>query len=130
MALAALLLATAPLTLGAPVAHAATTTLSPVADSYVRADQPTVNFGTETSLRVDGDPVSVSYLRFNVEGVTGLVTKATLKVVSPISSTTPINAKSVADTTWTETGVTYNTAPAVGATVASDTPSMTNDVLS
>ena len=49
MALAVLLLATASLTLGAPVAHAATITLSPVADSYVRADQPTTNFGTATA---------------------------------------------------------------------------------
>jgi hypothetical protein len=131
MALAALLLATASLTFGASVAHAATNTLSPVADSYVRADQPTVNFGTATSLRVDGDPVTVSYLKFDVQGLATAPTRATLKVVSPISSTTPINAKSVADTTWTETGVTYNNAPAVGQTpVASDTPSTTNDVLS
>jgi hypothetical protein len=130
MALAALLLATASLILGAPAAHAATITLSPVADSYVRADQPTVNFGTATSLRVDNDPVSVSYLKFDVQGLTGAPTKATLKVVSPIASTTPINAKSVADTTWTETGVTYNNRPPVGATLASDTPSTTNDVLS
>ena len=107
---------TASLTLGTPVAHATTITLAPVADSYVRADQPTVNFGTATSLRVDGDPVSVSYLKFDVQGLTTAPTRATLKVVSPISSTTPINAKSVADTTWTETGVTYNNAPAVGQT--------------
>jgi Calcineurin-like phosphoesterase len=130
MALAALLLATASLTLGAPAAHAATTTLSPVADSYVRADQPTTNFGTATSLRVDGEPLSVSYLKFDVQGLTTAPTRATLKVVSPISSTTPINAKSVADTTWTETGLTHNNAPAVGAALASDTPSTTNDVLS
>jgi hypothetical protein len=129
MVLAALLLATASLTLGAPAAHAATITLSPVADSYVRADQPTANFGTTTSLRVDNDPVSVSYLKFDVQGLTAAPTRATLKVVSPISSTTPINAKSVADTTWTETGVTYNNAPPVGASLASDTPSTTNDVL-
>jgi hypothetical protein len=130
MALAALLLATASITLGAPVAHAATITLSPVADSYVRADQPTVNFGTATSLRVDGDPVSVSYLKFDVQGLTGTVTQASLKVVSPISSTTPINAKSVADTAWTETGLTYNNAPAVGVTIASVTPRTTNAVMS
>jgi Calcineurin-like phosphoesterase len=130
VALAALLLATASFTLGAPVAHAATTTLSPVADSYVRADQPTANFGTLETLRVDGDPVSVAYLKFDVQGLTTAPTRATLKVVSPISSTTPINAKSVADTTWTETGLTYNNAPAVGGTVASDTPTTTNDVLS
>ena len=132
MALAALLLATASLTLGAPVAHAATLTLSPVADSYVDADLPTQNqnFGSDTSLKVDGSPVRVSYLKFDVQGLTTAPTRATLKVVSPIASTTPINVKSVANTTWTETGVTYNNAPAVGATVASATPTTTNSVLS
>jgi Calcineurin-like phosphoesterase len=130
MALGALLLATASLTLGAPVAHAATITLSPIADSYVMADQPDTNFGTADVLRIDGSPVSVAYLKFNVQGITTAPTQATLKVVSPISSTTPINAKPVADTTWTETGVTYNNRPAIGGTVASDTPTTTNDVLS
>jgi Calcineurin-like phosphoesterase len=129
MAPAALLLATASLTLAAPLAHAATITLSPVADSYVMADQPTANFGTATSLRIDGSPVAVAYLKFDVQGLTTAPTKATLKVVSPISSTTPINAKS-ADNAWTETGLTYNNRPAIGQNpVASDTPSTTNDVL-
>ena len=130
IALAALLLATASLTLGAPVAHAATVTLSPVADSDVMADQPTANFGTATSLRIDGSPVAVAYLKFDVQGLAAAPTRATLKVVSPISSTTPINAKSVADTTWTETGLTYNNAPARGGTVASATPPAPNSVLS
>jgi len=130
VALAAVLFATVSLTLAAPVAHAATTTLSPVADSYVKADDPTRNFGTETSLRIDGSPVAVAYLKFDVQGLTTAPTRATLKVVSPISSTTPINAKSVADTTWTETGLTYNNAEAPGATVASATPSAPNSVLS
>jgi Calcineurin-like phosphoesterase len=132
MALAALLLATASLTLAAPAAHAATITLSPVADSHVMADQPDANFGTATSLRIDGSPISVAYLKFDVQGLTAAPTSATLKVVSPVSSTTPINAKSVTDTipTWTETGVTYNHRPAVGGTVASVTPSTTNAVMS
>src|SRR5215204_2664982 len=129
-ALAALLLGTGWLTLVAPLSHAASTTLAPVADSHVQADAPTTNFGTATSLRIDGDPVSKAYLKFDVQGLSTAPTRATLKVVSPISSTTPINAKSVTDTTWTETGVTYNNAPAVGATVASATPSATNSVLS
>jgi hypothetical protein len=129
-ALAALLLGTGWLTFVAPISHAASTTLAPVADSHVQADAPTTNFGTATSLRIDGDPVSKAYLKFDVQGLSTAPTRATLKVVSPISSTTPINAKSVTDTTWTETGVTYNNAPAVGATVASATPSATNSVLS
>ena len=117
--------------LGAPISHAATTTLTPVADSHVQADcrRPQTT-ARRTSLRIDGDPVSKAYLKFNVQGLTTAPTRATLKVVSPISSTTPINVKSVADTTWTETGVTYNNAPAIGATVASATPSAPNSVLS
>jgi Calcineurin-like phosphoesterase len=129
-ALTALLLGTAWLTLGAPISHAASTTLSPVADSHVQADQPTTNFGTATALRIDGDPVSRAYLKFDVQGLTAAPTRAILKVVSPISSTTPFNVKSVADTTWTETGVTYSNAPPIGATVASATPSAPNSVLS
>ncbi|HEY6810913.1 MAG TPA: DNRLRE domain-containing protein [Propionibacteriaceae bacterium] len=130
MAPAALLLATASLMLAAPLAHAATITLSPVADSYVMADQPTVNFGTATSLRIDGSPVAVAYLKFDVQGLTTAPAQATLKVVSPISSTTPINAKS-AGNAWTETGLTYDNRPAIGQNpVASDTPTTTNDVLS
>ena len=129
-ALTTLLLATAWLTLSAPVSHAASITLTPVADSHVQADAPGTNFGTATALRIDGDPITRAYLKFNVQGLTAAPTRATLKVVSPISSTTPFNVKSVTDTTWTETGVTYNNAPPFGATVASATPSAPNSVLS
>ncbi len=129
-ALAAVMLGTAWLTLGAPISQAASTTLTPVADSHVQADFPDTNYGTTDSLRIDGSPVSKAYLKFDVQGLTGAPTRATLKVVSPLSSTTPFNVKSVADTTWTETGVTYNNAPPIGATVASATPSAPYSVLS
>jgi hypothetical protein len=114
--LASSLLAVAFTALSTPKAGAATTTLSPVADTYVQSDQPTANFGTATSIKVDGSPATVSYLRFDVAGLSGAPTKATLKVFKSLSTTTAITLKPVADNTWTETGLTYNTKPAVGTT--------------
>jgi hypothetical protein len=97
-------------------AAAATTTLGPVADTYVQADVPTSNFGTATSVKVDGSPVTVSYLKFNVTGLSGAPTKATLKVFKSTSTSTAITLKPVADTSWSETGLNYNNRPAVGTT--------------
>ncbi|MCW2802523.1 MAG: hypothetical protein QOF52_3117 [Propionibacteriaceae bacterium] len=111
-------------------ASAATTTLNPVADSYVQADLATSNFGTTTAVKVDGSPATVSYLKFDVQS-TETPTKATLKVFTPTSSTTPINVRSVADTAWGETTINYNNKPATGASaIASPVPIAANSTLS
>jgi len=103
-------------------AHAATT-LTPVADSYVQADQPTTNFGTATTIKVDGSPVTISYLKFAVTGLGAAPTKATLSVFKSLSTTTAINLRSVSDTSWSETGITFDNRPTTGATtVAPPTP--------
>ncbi len=54
--------------------------LAAVADAQVQADVPGSNFGTAKSLGVDGSPVTRSFLRFDVTGLTGAITKATLRV--------------------------------------------------
>src|SRR3954447_12225051 len=46
-------------------------TFLPVADAYVDEAHPTVRYGTQTMLRVDGGPIQRSYLRFNVTGLSG-----------------------------------------------------------
>jgi Calcineurin-like phosphoesterase len=112
-------------------AAAATTTLNPVADSHVQADFPTSNYGSSTTLRVDGSPVSLAYLKFDVQGLSGRPTKATLKVFVPVDSTTSINASAVSNTTWTEAGLTYNNRPApTSAPIPSPTPITANTFLS
>lgn len=112
-------------------ASAATTTLNPVADSQVQQDAPTSNFGTATTLRVDGSPVSIAYLKFDVQGLTAAPTKATLKVFVPISSTTSINVSKVADSTWTETGLNWTNRPAATPpSIPSPTPIAANSFLS
>ena len=45
----------------------------------VEETDPTTNFGTWTALAADASPAKESYLRFEVSGVGGVVTNATLR---------------------------------------------------
>jgi hypothetical protein len=100
-------------------AGAATSTFAPVADTYVQADRAGTNFGTATGIRVDGQPVTNGYLRFNVVAPAGeVVTRATLKLFTTSSSASGFTVHRVASTTWGETTTTYSNAPAIGSQVA------------
>jgi hypothetical protein len=94
-------------------------TFVPVMDSYVNADSPTTNYGTATTFRVDGSPIVRSYLRFNVTGLNGTVTRATLRVFANSAASSGVTANTVNNNTWTETGITYNNAPAPGSALGS-----------
>src|SRR5436190_23675492 len=117
----ALGMALAALAVAAP-AHGATLTLSPVADAYVDSSQPSLNTGGSAKLRVDASPTVRSYLRFDVQGTGGQVTKATLRLNATSSLGTGIDVRGVSDSSWTELGVTYANAPAPGAVAGSTTP--------
>jgi hypothetical protein len=95
------------------------TTFTPVADSYVDASATTTNHGTTTALRVDGSPVVRSFLRFNVTGLTGPATSATLRIWATSAQSTGYDAFRVADTTWGETTITDSNAPPFGAKLGS-----------
>ena len=94
-------------------------TLTPVADSYVDASASTTNHGTTTTIRVDGSPVVRSYLRFNVAGLTGAATSATLRVWANSAQSTGYDVFGVADNTWVETAITDSTAPPFGTKLGS-----------
>jgi acid phosphatase type 7 len=98
--------------LGTSPASAATLMFNPDADAKVQAVNPTSNYGTSPTLKVDGgtDPVIESYLKFTVSGASTAVTSATLKV---FTSTSTADGPAVygASNSWIETGVTYNTRP-------------------
>jgi hypothetical protein len=66
-----------------------------------------VNYGTSTTLRTDNSPDLNSYLRFDVQGLTGSVTSATLGIYANSSSSVGYDLYAVTDNTWTETGITY-----------------------
>jgi len=94
-------------------------TLVPLADSYVDASAPTTNHGTAAGLRVDASPVVRSYLRFNVTGLTGTVTSATLRIFPTSSQSTGFTVYSVADNTWVETTIVDSNAPPFGGSLGS-----------
>ena len=95
-------------------------TFNPGADAYVQSNKSSTNFGSLTTLRADGSPVVRSYLRFNVQGLTGSVTLATLRVfANSTSNGETYDIQSVSDNTWGESTITYANAPVVGAVLGS-----------
>jgi len=99
--------------------QAATLNFVPVADAYVESTHKSTNYGSLTSIRADGSPVVRSYLRFNVQGLTSAVTRATLRVFANSAATNGYDIQSVSNNTWTESTITYNNAPPVGNVLGS-----------
>jgi len=99
-----------------------TSTFIPIADSYVNETSPTANYGSLSSLRTDGSPIIRSYLRFNVQGLSGKVTRATLRVFANTASSVGCSANGVSNNTWTESTLNYNNAPLVGSVLGSSGP--------
>jgi hypothetical protein len=89
-------------------------TFTPSADSFVKAGNPAANYGTATSLRMNGSPVIRGYLRFNVQGLSGAPTKVTLRIFARSAASAGFSISGVSDTTWTESAINYDNAPAVG----------------
>lgn len=104
---------------GAMPAFAATSTLVPDADTYVSAAAPATNFGSIARLRVDAAPPKSSYLRFNVRGVSGRVTRATLTLVPASDLRSGFRVRSLADVSWRERSLTYRSAPRPGRLLGS-----------
>jgi hypothetical protein len=88
-----------------------------MADSYIDSSNPGLNYGTKTTLRVDGSPFVNSYLRFNLTGLNGSVFQARLRIFANSASSSGISAAGVNDNNWDETGITYVNAPAMGSIV-------------
>ncbi|WP_255470954.1 DNRLRE domain-containing protein, partial [Pseudarthrobacter sp. B4EP4b] len=93
-------------------------TFAPTADSYVQADRPTENFGTSVRWSTEGR-TSISrnsLLRFNVQVPAGEhIVSAKLRAYSEAAATsTEFVDVYTTSGTWTETGVTWNNAPARG----------------
>lgn len=101
---------------GAPSAGS---TFTAIADAYISASTPTTNYGFATTLRADASPDIRSYLRFNVQGLAGSVTSAKLRIHASSASNQGYQIRAVSDNTWTEGGITYNNAPAMGTTLGS-----------
>jgi len=105
-----------------PSSVLATINFQPGADAPVYEQNPTSNYATWPKLRVRSSGSSaeaMSFLKFTVTGVTGAIQSAKLKVKTLSDSSTGFycSANAVANTTWTESGITWNNKPTVGATL-------------
>ncbi len=87
-------------------------TLYSIADATVFAGtNANQNFGSATSLSVDGSPVEITYFKFDLSSLAGKTfKKATLKFNTVDSSDGQENVKSTS-TSWNEGTITYNNRP-------------------
>jgi len=109
----------------APISVTITAALALAADAYVRGGSSNANdnFGAATTLTVQqGNSAGNqrwSYVKFDLASIPS-VTSAKLRLFGALSATTGATVQtavySVTDTTWTETGVTWNNKPATGGT--------------
>jgi Calcineurin-like phosphoesterase len=95
-------------------------TVTANADSFVQSDVPTAAHGADTSLYVDSSPTKITYLKFDTSALAGqTLTAATLRITTTSSSSSGSPdtqvVHPVSDSSWTESGLTYNTRPGVGA---------------
>jgi hypothetical protein len=96
------------------------TTVAPEADARVMQGSPNSNFGGGPVLGADKSPVVETFIRFNVSGVSGTVTRARLRLfVTNATGNAPAVYRADPNAVWSETGITWNNKPArVGGVVA------------
>jgi subtilisin family serine protease len=99
----------------------ATATLAPVADAHVRdGTNAGANFGTLTTLDCKNSTTAGNnrrtFLRFSLGGVGSSITSAKLRVSgASVTSAKAVGVYAISDNSWSETAVTWNNAPAIGA---------------
>ncbi len=98
-----------------------TFSFAPTADSYVSAAHRTELFGGAPSLRTAGT-VAWSYLRFDVTGVVGNVSKTTLRVYARSANRLGFVVNRVQTTAWDERTLSYANAPPVGPVLGRSGP--------
>jgi len=118
-AVAALLLLVLAVSAGPTTASGTSLTVTAVADSFVRADQSGTNFGSSTQLASNGSSTTtmISYLRFDVTGLSGPPASATLNYYSRSTGTTRTAVRPVTGA-WSEDTLTYANKPAYGAAIS------------
>ncbi len=97
---------------------AATLTIDATEDTYVQDNLPSSNFGIDTATIYDGSPRRNVFLKFPVSGVgTRRVTKAVLRLKADNPSVFGGSFQRVANTSWSQGTMTWNTQPTADTTV-------------
>ncbi len=93
------------------------TTVTSTADTYVRSDSAASNFGTQPSIQGSKSGTGKRavtyqpYVRFTVPSLPATPVSATMRLFVTDASATTGTLVRTANTTWTETGTTYNNRP-------------------
>jgi hypothetical protein len=107
-----------------------TVSLSPLADTYVQSGSPTLTHGTSSTISVaSGSDIKVAYLKFDLSSLTGKTiqsAKLHFKVSNGSAGTQTV--KSVSDTAWSESGMTYTNKPALGSSIGSISSTSDNQI--
>jgi chitodextrinase len=92
-------------------------TFTPGGDTYVQQDTPTTNYGSSTQMTADNSPVRHMLVKFTVSGVGSRpIVHASLQLNCLNSSGVGGTFFAVADNTWLESLVNWNTAPSASTT--------------
>ncbi|MGH2560492.1 MAG: DUF7594 domain-containing protein [Thermomicrobiales bacterium] len=100
------------------------------ADALVQEARPDSRYGSSSQLKTEAgsDPDIESYVRFDLNGLSGVVQSATLRVYVPDRTdygTSNGPAVFIANNDWTETGITWNNRPARSTTPRDDRGALT-----
>ena len=91
-----------------------TVTFTPTADAYVDSSNPSLNYGSKTTMRVDGSPIVNSNLRFNLSGINGSAIQAMLRIYANSASSSGVSVAGMNDNNWDEMGINFINAPVMG----------------
>ena len=110
-------------TRAAAAMQTAALTFAPTDDARVVESHPATNYGTTTTLRADGDTNAniQSYLRFDLADLPGAIQSATLRLYAGTDDSPDGPAVYAADSTWSETDITWDNRPALTSAVLADT---------
>jgi hypothetical protein len=93
---------------------------SPVADTYVNADNPGSNYGKSPFMRINSSPDLHGYLRFKVAGLGGKpIVKARLLLYINNSNSQGLNVTTLVNGKWDEMTMDFTNAPTIGNVLAS-----------
>ena len=111
---------------------ATTDQILPTADTYVDEFNPDTNYGTQTTMSVEHSVTGFStgldqeaYFIYDVSSFS-CDTKVQLALYTISSATLTLAIHEVTNTSWTETGVTWNTKPAYANTTVASEPAQDN----
>jgi pectate lyase len=97
--------------------QAATNNVVADKDTFVRAASPDATAGAASLLEVDKSPDEHTYLRFTVPTLDGNVARARLRLYVSNGSQGRLIVFRSTDVNWSESGMTWNTRPALGAEI-------------